>query len=735
MARLLWLVLLCGCGDNLKGSLLPGAGESCLEEPCQRGLVCGHEGVCVEAGALGGTGEGDDCSASVECAHGLVCTSDNVCAIEGSDGTGTDGDSCASDDDCQAGHFCDEAGACVDIGIPWWEGGACPEDDLEGDFRVLFDVPDLPESGEVDFFGLPFPNDTRLDAFGRPDLSGFPSPGAETAVPGLLAAIEDGGVGWSTNPTVFFRFSRAHDLSTVSVDGGSATVHWASIDEDAEEYGELASLQYFTRQARGKYICQNWLAVSVYDGRPLEEGHTYAVWVTKGVTDEDGVTAVRDNGFKVALGDERPVDLTLARAYDVYGGFRDYIAREGIDAANIAGAAVFTTGYPSRGTRYFREVTDDEEILIEPTALVACDEGVTSPCDDGGARSCAAAEPGFTEVHGRLSLPRYRTDGGSVVFDESSLRPQVQDTEEVCFAMTVPDGEAPALGWPVAIYGADLGGSFRDAVTTGVAGALATEGVATVTLELPGHGERGAAYVDPADLDAWLGNQLQSAADPHALVRFVSEWSAVAADSPTGADLAFDTSNLWFVGLGEGASTGVNFLAWTLDVQGGVLGNPSGYQTHRFADEDHPVDIEHGLMASFADSALTRWHPMPSLLQQYFDPADPVNNGLGVVREPSTEAKHLLVMHGVEDAETPVVALHSALRALYIPTAGTVIDDYGQSTTTFPVYENVSTDDGRRTAATVQVAGDHDVLVGAEGLRRTAAFIASGLAGAPPNTF
>ncbi len=727
MSRTIWLLVLSGCGDNFKGSILPGVGDSCLEESCQVDLVCGHEGVCVEAGELGSIEAGGDCSANVECAYGLVCSSDNVCVEDGAAGTGADGESCGGDDDCLAGHYCGDEGTCVDIGIPYWGGGACPEDDLEGEFRVLFDVPDLPEPSEVDFFALPFPNDTRLDPTGKPDLSGFPDPGEGTAVAGLVAALESGPAGWGLNPTVYFRFSRAHDLDTVTAD----TIRWVSLDEDAPDYGDLSGFQFFTRNSRGKYICQNWLAVSVHDGRPLEEGHTYAVWVTKGVKDEDGVTAVRDNGMKVMLQEERPGDLTLARAWDAYAPLRAYLEREGEDSSVIAGAAVFTTGYPSRGTRYFRDVAESDDVAITASELVACDDGVVSPCDDGGTRVCEATT-GFTEVHGRLSVPDYRAADGSVAYDSTTLRPVVQQMDEVCFSLTVPDGEMPASGWPVSIYAPDLGGTFRDAATNGLAGAVAAEGVATLTLELPGHGERGTTYVDPAALEAWLGNQLQASGDPSAAVRFLQEWSADGAESPTGSELRFDPDNLWFVGQGEGASVGVNFLAWALDVRGGVVGNPAAWGVYRFSDEDAPVDIEHGLMAGFADSALTRWHPMVNLLQQRFEIADPVNNGLGVVRESPTESKHLLIVHGVEDEQTPEGSLRSALRALYLPTAGTVLDDYGQSTTTLPVTENVSTDDGRRTGASVQLAAGHDALLGAEGLSHTSSFLASGLDGSSP---
>jgi hypothetical protein len=363
--------------------------------------------------------------------------------------------------------------------------------------------------------------------------------------------------------------------------------------------------------------------------------------------------------------------------------------------------------------------------------MVVCDDGVVSPCDDGGLRACEAPTGGFTEIHGRLSVPGYRDAGGAVGFEPSTLRPVVHATEEVCFALTIPDGPMPADGWPVAIVAPDLGGTFRDAVRGGIAGAVAAVGLATLTLEAPGHGERAGTYVDPTNLEGWLGAQLQATGDPHAAVGFLEAYTADAATSPTGSAVAFDRDNLWFVGLGEGASTGMNFLAWSMDARGGVLGNPAAFEAYRFADEDAPVDVEHGLMAAFADSAITRWHPMATLLEQRFELVDPVNTAYGVVRDSPTESKHLLVVHGVTDARTPAGSIHAALRALYLPTAGAVLDDYGQSTTTLPAYENVSTGDGRRTAAVIQLEGGHDAILDATGLGATAAFLGSGLGGSP----
>jgi hypothetical protein len=725
------LLLLVGCGSGVTtGKSGPRIGESCVDEACASGLVCANDGTCAAPGDLGTTLSDGDCSATVECAYGLVCDADNTCASPGDPGTGAAGASCSSDDDCQAGHYCGDDGICVDVGIPFWEGGECPAD-LDGDFYPLFDVPNLPASGQIDFFSLPFPNDARLDLDGRPDLSGFPDPGdVAPAVGEVLAAVSGGPTGYGLNPTVYFRFSRPQDLDSITVLTDDATVWWASIDEDADDYGVLPALQYFTRNSRGKYICQNWLAVSVYDGQPLEPNHTYAVWLTKDIHSRNGATAVRDDGFKVMMGDERPTDLSLARAWDAYAPFRDYVAREGIASDRIAGAAVFTTGDPSRGVRYFREVTEGDDVSVGVSDLVECDDGVASPCDDGGVRTCGSGSAAFDELQGRVSVPVYRTDSG-VAYDASTFRPTVQGNEDVCFAMTLPKGDMPAGGWPVAFYAGDPGGSFRDAVDGGVAEALAAQGFATITLELPGQGERGTAYYDAAHPAAWLGNELQAAADPNALVRLANEWSLAAAESPTGAEIRFDPANLWYVGEGEGASVGVDFLAWSLDARGGVLGNAAGYQIHAFGEQTAPVDIAHGLQAALADSALNRWHPMLNLVQEMFEPVDPVNYARSVVRDPRTGAKSVLFVTGVEDAETPEVSLTSVLTAAALPTVGDVLLDYDQSTTSYPVYENISDGADRVTAAAVQVAAGHDALLEAGPLDQAARFLGSGTAGQP----
>ncbi|MBM4369756.1 MAG: hypothetical protein FJ102_26335, partial [Deltaproteobacteria bacterium] len=128
---------------------------------------------------------------------------------------------------------------------------------------------------------------------------------------------------------------------------------------------------------------------------------------------------------------------------------------------------------------------------------------------------------------------------------------------------------------------------------------------------------------------------------------------------------------------------------------------------------------------------LNRWHPMVNFLQLWMGPVDPALSAEAMLREPESTPKHLLVVHGVDDDEVPAESLHAVLRAASIPSAGDTLDDYGQATLDLPAYENVSTDEGRRTAASVQVNDGHHALSG-KALDAVVGFVESGAEGGSP---
>lgn len=716
--RSLLLLGFLACDSAIQsGGVKPGEGDEC-EGSCQDTLTCTQAGICAADGAPGTAVSGDDCSATADCAWSLECSSDNECVEADAGQTGGAGDECDGDDDCQAGFSCEDD-ACVDLEIPYWGGGVCPADAAADDeFKVLYQIPDLPTTDELDFFSMPFPNNLRLDSAGHPIMDGFPVPGEDSPAAGRLLALIEGQSYWGLDPVVLFRFNKPQDLDTLRVGTTDATIHFASIDADADDFGEVDDFEYFTRQSRDRYVCRNWLAVTTYPGKQLLPNHNYAVWITKGVT-SGGDEVFRDDDFKVLMQDERPTDVTDARAYDAFAPFRDYVDESGLSRGEVVAATVFSTGDPARDLRYTREVVETETTVVSVDALDVCG---ASPCE----RACIGAS-GLAEMHAKVSILDFSASG--TVEYNGAFRPVVQDNDSVCAVITLPEGAAPEAGWPVALWLGDLGGDAQDAVRNGIAEAFAQEGVATMSIDLPQHGDRAgedgplAAWFAVEQPDIWRSTLFQAFADGLVLQRLAGD--------PL---LGLDPADVWVVGEGVGADAGLPILAWGKELRGGVLGNPGGMAGELATVRGAPYDLEHALQRAVADTNLSRFHPLVGLLQQWMGPLDPMASGQGVLRDASTLAKHVLVVSGIDDDEVPDAQRHAVLRAMSLPTVGIMHEDYNQADSSSPLIENVSTADGKRTAGELQFEAGHHALsdVGADA---AAAFVGSGVRdGAPTIT-
>src|SRR5262249_23943907 len=126
-------------------------------------------------------------------------------------GTGDVNATCTSASDCLRGLSCASGKCAVGVpglpfGAPLWAGDTCPAE--TGSAVAWFRVPRGKDDG--DFYRLPFPNDIRIKS-GHPDLSGHPTPGSSLLgydlVDRILRGIEEENDGWSTSPTIFFRFN------------------------------------------------------------------------------------------------------------------------------------------------------------------------------------------------------------------------------------------------------------------------------------------------------------------------------------------------------------------------------------------------------------------------------------------------------------------------------------------------------------------------------------------------
>jgi hypothetical protein len=388
--------------------------------------------------------------------------------------------------DCQAGLACGPMGTCQ-AGVPGfglpapWPGAVC-NDALPADagasstVRAYFELPAADGTPPYDFFRLPFPNDIRRDpTTGKINLTGFPHPG--TALLGFdiveryatQSQIDLDGFG--TNQTIYFRFSGAVNLDTLTVGTtGSVQMYDLTAGAPTESVGFSAST------AGNHYICDNNVKVGT---GPMIPGHTYAVTLSTAIRDTSGKPVVRDADFAPMLATTAPggASATAAAAYAAFAPLRTFLGTQGIDPATILDATVFTTQHATAEMPKLRAA-----VLAAPpataTGFVRCDTGVVSPCDDGltgpaHVRGCVGpASTLFDELQGQITLPvmqqgtrPYTTLGQGAIQLDASGNPIVQGTEPVCVSITVPHGVTPpAGGWPVILYAHGTGGEYRSGI-------------------------------------------------------------------------------------------------------------------------------------------------------------------------------------------------------------------------------------------------------------------------------
>lgn len=654
-------------GSSLCHCNAPGAACT-VSDDCQMGYYCGPADTCVKAGT--GTA-GTPCSSDGDCASGLRCDVTGFFAQCEPEGTVNIGGTCKSSGDCLAGLAC-VSGSCDPLGpseggapiaVPTWPGETCT--DVSGPTQAYFRVPRGTDDG--DFYRLPFPNDVRVSG-GKVSLKGHPTPGPALlgfdVVDRWLRDLEATVDGFSTFPTVYFRFSAPVDI------GGTLKAKGAVQFVDITTPAKPATLGYtwVANTERGAYICDNWMALKPPAGTPLTPGHTYAVIIASTVKDANGAAIQSSTDLQALLASSTPSDATLAAAWNQYAPLRAWASAAGVSAASILAATQFTVGHPAAiGPKLASAVA----AASAPTAAswIRCGDK-PSPCPQAtGDRACGTPDPSFDELHALITLPIFQkgnepyatpTDGGDFAL-ASDGTPQLQRTEQVCMALTVPKGTMPSGGWPLLVYAHGTGGSFRSHVTEGVAKREAAQGIAVLGIDQVEHGtRRGTSQTSPDQLFydfsnplAARGNPLQGAADQMALARFASSFDLPAGQSPTAAEIKAGPVAFW--GHSQGATEGGIAMPYTPGVVGAVLSGEGASLEDALVGKTNPVNIAAALPIVLEDAHVDTYHPVLALLQNDLGLVDPLNHAGALVQTPvgAAEQKHVFQPFGQGDTYAP----------------------------------------------------------------------------------
>jgi hypothetical protein len=678
--------LVCSAGlCEPSGTVLEG-GQCELTGSCAEGLYCGGRRLCAPAGE---GAMGDACMSTGDCQQGLICFLDGFMLRCSEPGSSDIGEACSSSIDCLAGLSCwpdptlDGALACTspppadrdDLPPvpPAWDGAHCPSSD--GVPRALFRVP-RGAPPDDDFFALPFPNDVRRTADGL-DLSGFPTPATvlSTDVMGrYVAAAEEDLRGFATNPRVLFRFSERYDFGSVSSD----SLVLVNVDPDSDQHGRTHGVGWVTTAGRfSKYTCDNVLALGTGPESPLLPSTTYAAVLYDGITPNDGGSFERSEDLEALLAPQAPSEAALGAHWPAYAPLRDWLATEGVDPATVLNATVFTTQAPETHLPALRQAVRAGAPPVL-TDMVACDGTTVSPCDDGTTqRACGDPDPDFVEIHGRIRLPIFQqgtppyespSDGGAITFDTDGTA-TVARTEDVCFALTVPTAASmPPAGWPLVVHAHGTGGSFRSAITNGVARDLATGEPAAAVLgfDLPQHGERrGDSDRSPEELffnfanpRAARDNIMQGAADLMAVAYAVQDVELDAAASPTGEGIAVDPSRVLLFAHSQGATHGSLMLPYEPAYIAAVLSGHGGNLTQSLLTKTEPVDVSALLPIALLDMGadgslpLGASHPGLAIWQTFFEAVDPLNYAWRLHRNPidGDPGRHVFMTYGLGDS-------------------------------------------------------------------------------------
>ena len=680
--------------ECLNGACAP-SGSTGVGEPCVIGAECAAGLQCVAGGCVpeGDSGAGEECLVDSDCASGLRCAIAGLAATCVPGGSTDAGGACRASTDCFQGLAC-AGGTCAPqpVGPPVFQGVTC-EAPSDKNVRAYFEVPGDADALEGDFFRLPFPNDVRRTKNGL-DLSGFPTPGAGAlgvdAVKLYVDALEANDDGWGAYPTATFRFSGPLSVESVQMQDTAA---WVDVTPGVANPWASVGLYWFYSSGKNQYVCENYIAMRRPRGYPLVPGHTYAAYLTTTVKADGGATVIRPKNLISLLGKTAPPDDVLTDAYAAYAPFRDYLAAQSIDAATILNATVFTVG----GVRDTMESVADAIAAADPPeavpgSWVKCAAGVQSPCPDHAlGRDCGDGTADYDEYHALVKLPIFQTgtepyltpaDGGGIVVKST------QPTEDVCLSLTVPtDSGMPTSGWPLVVFAHGTDGSFRDHVTDSVAGVLSRGSVkfAVLGIDQVEHGpRRGGSTVAPDQLffnflnpDAARGNPIQGAADQLSLARFAATIDGTG-ETPTKVD----ASALFFFGHSQGSTEGSLMLPYGDAYKAAVLSGNGASLTNALMTKTKPVNIKNLLPIAIADLSATgdvaEFHPVLSLLQQWIDPADPLNYARYTVKEPLSGhvAKHVFQTYGLGDSYAPPVTLGIYATAGGFTQVKPVLDDF-----------------------------------------------------------
>jgi Bacterial Ig-like domain len=458
--------------------------------------------------------------------------------------------------------------------------------------------------------GQPFPSNiyTTSDAtqvtglrihLPTPNCATNPSDCADVAVLNTLD-------GFNIQPRISIPFSAPIDPATVS----SSTVFLVGSG------GHVVGINQAVWEPAAKTL-------HVESDEQLAQDTTYLLVVSRGIRDANG-EPLAETTFQHDLNFGQTKDAALKAYRKSLLDALPLAMAGGVEEDQIAAASLFTTQSINAistkirsqlpgGTANFVLGTGGERTVFPLSGVSSVTflrQTGTAPTFTGGtlyAPSLLFAGIG-TLAFGTYDSPNYET--AAEVIPAVGTRtgvPAVQSVNHLQFTLWVPAGTEPAGGWPVAIFGHGFTDS-KNGAPTAVAGTLARSGIATIAINVVGHGggplgtytvsrvgapsvvlpiggrgidQDGNGTIDSTEgvsavgAHSLIGNRdglRQTTIDLMQLVKVLK--GGVDVDGDASPDLS--TSRIYYAGQSFGGIYGVPLLGLEPDIRAGVPNVPGG---------------------------------------------------------------------------------------------------------------------------------------------------------------
>ena len=238
----------------------------------------------------------------------------------------------------------------------------------------------------------------------------------------------------------------------------------------------------------------------VESGEQLAQDTTYLLVVSRGIRDADGDPVIASFRHDLNFGQTKDEDLKAYRK-SLLDALPMALAG-GVEADEIAAASLFMTQSIDAISRKVRS-----QLTAGPVNFALGIHGERTVFQLAGVSSVTYKRqtttiPEFkdgrwflpllagvrTVAFGSYASPDYETAAEVIpAVGTKTGVPAVQSTNQVQFTLWVPGGTAPVGGWPVAIFGHGFTDT-KDGAPTVVAGTLARNGIATIAINVVGHG-------------------------------------------------------------------------------------------------------------------------------------------------------------------------------------------------------------------------------------------------------